>query len=189
MMVALTAMAGGATPQTLSVQPIEAQTGEQTEVVVSLTGGTAMTALQFNLKLPEGLTFGDGDATTGAATDGHTLSVQTLDGGDRLFVLYSMEQKTFGDGELLRIPVTAGSAATTGEGRLYTVRTATAEAVSHGCANAAFTMTVKGGGGDMERVTIDDITRLIQQYLTPGSETTIDEITALISRYLAQQEQ
>jgi len=94
MMVALTAMAGGAMAQTLSVQPIEAQTGEQT-----------------------------------------------------------------------------------------------AEAVSHSCANAAFTMTVKGGGGDMERITIDDITRLIQQYLTPGDETTIDEITALIGRYLAQQEQ
>ena len=51
-MVALAATAGGAQAQTLTVQPTEVQTGEHTELVVNLTGGTAMTALQFNLQLP-----------------------------------------------------------------------------------------------------------------------------------------
>ena len=142
-MMALAAIATCAIAQTLSVQPIEAQTGEQTEVVVSLTGATAMTALQFNLTLPDGVTVNANGATLGAATDGHTLSVQTLDGGDLLFILYSMELKTFKDGELLRIPVTASSEAIAAAGKLYTVRTATAEAVSHACGDATFTVTVK----------------------------------------------
>ena len=142
-MMALAAIATCAIAQTLSVQPIEAQTGEQTEVVVSLTGATAMTALQFNLTLPDGVTVNANGATLGAATDGHTLSVQTLDGGDLLFILYSMELKTFKDGELLRIPVTASSEAIAAAGKLYTVRMATAEAVSHACGDATFTVTVE----------------------------------------------
>ena len=38
--------------QSLSVANIEAQTGEETELVVSLMEGASMTALQFNLALP-----------------------------------------------------------------------------------------------------------------------------------------
>ena len=44
----LTIIAGSASAQSLSVQPIEAKKGGQAELSVSLTGGTAMTALQFN---------------------------------------------------------------------------------------------------------------------------------------------
>ena len=186
MMVALAAMAGSAHAQTLSVQPVEAQTGEQTEMVVSLTGGTAMTALQFNLTLPDGVAIDANGATLGAATDGHTFSVQTLDGGDRLFVLYSMNQNRFKDGELLRIPVTASSEAIAAAGKLYTVRMATAEAVSHACADATFAVKVDGS---TEPIAINDITLLIQQYLTLGSGTTLDEITVLIDRYLKQKAQ
>lgn len=137
---------GSASAQTLSVQDIEVQTGGQTVVVVSLTGGTTMTALQFNLKLPEGISYAQsGDshgAMLGAATDGHTLCVQTLDGGDLLFILYSMDLNCFKDGELLRIPVTAGSRAMTATGKLYTVRTAMTETVSHACGEASFRVTV-----------------------------------------------
>ena len=131
--------------QTLSVKPIEVQTGEQTEIVINLTGGTSMTALQFNLQLPQGVTAAKGNATLGDATNGHTLSIQTLDSGDLLFVLYSLDQVAFADGELLRLPLTAGNEALTDNGRLYTVRTATVDAVSHTCADASFTVTVSDG--------------------------------------------
>ena len=141
--VALLAIVGSASAQSLSVQTIEVQAGEQTEVVVSLTGATAMTALQFNLQLPKGVTANTDGATLGAATNSHTLSVETLDGGNLLFVLYSMDLNTFSDGELLRIPVAVSDEAKTGSGTLYTVRTATPDAVSHQCANAPFTVTVK----------------------------------------------
>ena len=144
-MVALAAIVGGAQAQTLTVQPTEAQTCEQTELVVSLTGGTAMTALQFNLQLPEGVTLDEAAIAKGEAAGGHTLSISTLDGGDRLFVLYSMNLDTFGDGCLLRLPVTAPTEAGTFSGRLYTVRTASVgggEAVSHTAQDAAFTVTV-----------------------------------------------
>ena len=60
---ALMVIVVSASAQTLSVQPIEAQTGGQTELVVSLTGGTSATALQFNLKLPEGMTANANNAT------------------------------------------------------------------------------------------------------------------------------
>ena len=54
--VALLAIAGSATAQSLTVQGLEAKAGEQTTLTVSLSGAAAMTALQFNLTLPEGVT-------------------------------------------------------------------------------------------------------------------------------------
>ena len=141
--IALLTIAGGAMAQNLTVQSVEAKAGEQATLTVSVAGATAMTALQFNLDLPEGVNLSESNATMGAATDGHTLSVQTLENDDRMFVLYSMDLNTFKDGELLRIPVTLDSDAKTGEGKLYTVRTATTDAVSHDCANVSFNITVK----------------------------------------------
>ncbi len=141
-LLALLAMAGSATAQSLTAQGIEAKGGEEATLTVSLSGATGMTALQFNLSLPDGMTITD-DATLGTATNGHSLSVQTLANGDRLFVLYSMDMNTFKDGELMRIPVTIGTDAMTGDGKLYTVRTATAEAVSYTCAETTFAVTVK----------------------------------------------
>ena len=141
--VALLAIVGSATAQTLSVASVEAKKGEQAEIVVSVSGATVMTALQFNMALPEGVAMAGDDATLGAATNSHTLSVQTLNNGDRLIAVYSENLNTFKDGELLRIPVTVGNNATGGEGRLYTVRMATTDAVSHVCKEVTFTVTVK----------------------------------------------
>ena len=150
--LALVAMVGSVSAQTLSVQPIEVQTGEQTEVVVSLTGATAMTALQFNLQLPTGVTATKDGITLGAATDGHAISVKPLYSGDLLFVLYNLEQKTFNDGELLRIPVTVNENAQTGSGQLYTVRTATTDAVSNKCAESSFNITVNNEANGIMKI-------------------------------------
>lgn len=140
---AILLLCGSTTAQTLSVQPIEVQTGEQTEVVVNLTGATTMTALQFNLQLPAGVIATKDGVTLGGAVSDHIINIETLDGGDLLFVLYSMELNTFNDGELLRIPVTVGDNAKTGSGKLYTVRMATTDIESKECADANFTVTVK----------------------------------------------
>ena len=155
--------------QSLSVANIEAQTGEETELVVSLMEGASMTALQFNLALPEGMTMAERDVTLGAATNGHTLNVETLDNGDHLFVLYSMDLNSFKDGELMRIPVKAGSKATS-NGRLYTVRTATAGAVSHKCEETTFNVTVCAAYtlGDVNgdgSVSVTDVTMTISHIL------------------------
>lgn len=143
--IMLAAVVGSMSAQSLSVQPVEVQAGGQTQVVVSLTGGTAATALQFNLRLPEGLTANSNSTTLGAATNGHTLNVETLDSGELLFVLYSMGLNTFNDGVLLSIPVTAGNSSVNDIGQINTVRTASIsgeEAVSHVCNNATFDVTV-----------------------------------------------
>lgn len=142
-LIALLALAGSATAQSLTVQGVEATAGEQATLMVSLSGATSMTALQFNLALPEGVTVAEGTPTLGTATNGHTLNVETLDNGDRLFVLYSMDMNTFRDGELLRIPVNVGSNAESGEGTLYTVRFATTEAVSNAGTDVKFNVTVQ----------------------------------------------
>ncbi len=155
-----------ANAQSLSVANLEAQEGEQTELVISLAQGTAMTALQFNLSLPEGVTLTDCEATLGSAANGHTLSVQTLDNGDHLFILYNMNLNTFKDGELLRIPVKVGSKGTS-NGRLYTIRTATAGAVSHTCADVSFSAKnyelgdVNGDG----KVSVTDVGMMISYIL------------------------
>lgn len=141
--MALATLVVSANAQSLSVANIEAQTGEETALVVSLTEGTSMTALQFNLSLPEGVTLDETAITKGTAASGHTLEVRPLTNGDRLFVLYHKENTPLANGELLRLPVTVGSEAGTFGGKLYTVRTATADAVSHKAAEANFSVTVK----------------------------------------------
>lgn len=132
-----------ATAQQLSVQSIEASVNGQAELVFAAANATSMTALQFKLSLPEGVILANNNATQGTATNGHTLDVETLDNGDYLFILYSMDLNTFKDGELLRIPVTIGSNAKSGEGCLYTVRFSTTEAVSSDGSNSSFTLKIQ----------------------------------------------
>ena len=71
--IALLAIAGCAMAQEITLQP------SGTELIVNANNLTSMTALQFNLELPEGVTLADVDATLGSATDGHTLCIETLD--------------------------------------------------------------------------------------------------------------
>ena len=142
--------------QSLSVQNIEAQTGEETQLVVSLSEGTSMTALQFNLSLPKGVSLknnsGTYGTTLGEATDGHTLSIEPLASGDLLFILYSMDLKSFGNGEILRLPITAGSEAGEFSGSLTTFRTATVDAMSHAGNGATFQITVKDSATGVDAI-------------------------------------
>ncbi len=119
-LLALAAIVGSANAQNLS---FEVQANEAT---VNISGATNMTALQFCLQLPAGVTIDTSNATLGSATDGHTLCTEKLDNGDLLFILYSMDLNTFKDGELLRFPVAAS-----GEVKLYTIRYADTDAVSY----------------------------------------------------------
>ena len=117
---ALAAIVGSANAQNLSFEV------KANEATMNISGATDMTALQFCLQLPEGVTIDTSNATLGSATDGHTLCIETLDNGDCLFILYSMDLNTFKDGELLRFPVAAS-----GEVKLYTIRYADTDAVSY----------------------------------------------------------
>lgn len=141
--VALVAIAGSATAQTLSITSIEANVGEQAELVVCASDMSNVTALQFNLVLPEGFTLHENAITKGEAASGHTLSVQSLDNGGHLFVLYHADLKLIGDGVLLRLPITVGQKTGIYDRYLYIVRTATVDAVSLACPNATFSITVK----------------------------------------------
>ena len=105
----------------ISIQPSD------TELIVNANNLTSMTALQFNLELPNGTSITN-DATLGTATDEHTLCIETLDNGDQLFILYSMNLNTFKDGELLRIPININGE---GTAKLYNVRFADTDAVSY----------------------------------------------------------
>ena len=81
-----------------------------------------------------------------------------------------MDLKPFKDGELIRIPVTAGSTEATANGKLYKVRTASADAVSHTCEDATFSATVSGAYklGDANgdgTVSVTDVTMTISHIL------------------------
>ncbi|MBR4187473.1 MAG: hypothetical protein IKQ85_03270 [Bacteroidaceae bacterium] len=115
-------MSFGATAQNLS---FEAMANEAT---VNISGATGMTALQFCLQLPAGVTIDTSNATMGEATSSHTLCIETLDNGDLLFILYSMNLNTFKDGEVLRIPININGE---GTARLYNIRFADTDAVSY----------------------------------------------------------
>ena len=140
--LALTAIAVVASAQTLSVQGIEAKTGEQKMLTVSLSGAASATALQFNLSLPANMTINEGGCALGNAATNHTLSVNKMNNGDYLFVMYSMDFTALVDGTLLTIPVTIGNDAATGNGNLNTVRSAKSDAVSHQHENVSFTINV-----------------------------------------------
>ncbi|MBR2153951.1 MAG: dockerin type I repeat-containing protein [Bacteroidaceae bacterium] len=131
------------TAQTLSVAPVEADLGGKTELVVSGSSISAMTALQFNLTFPEGVTLDETKITKSSRVSGHELVTRTLADGSRLFVLYNMNKALLADGELLRLPVSVGGETGTLEGGLTKVRTATTEAVSHAAGDVAFTVTIK----------------------------------------------
>jgi len=143
--VALLAIAGGATAQTLSVASVEATAGEQKTLTVSLSDAASATAMQFNLSLPANVTINESGCALGNTAENHTLSVNKMDNGNYLFVMYSMDFTALTDGTLLTIPVTIGNGALTGNGNLYTIRTANAEAVSHTSADATFGVKVAGG--------------------------------------------
>ena len=115
-------MSFGATAQNLSFEV------KANEATMNISGATGMTALQFCLQLPAGVTIDTSNATLGSATDGHTLCVETLDSGDLLFILYSMNLNTFKDGEVLRIPININGE---GTAKLYNVRFADTDAVSY----------------------------------------------------------
>ena len=68
-----------------------------------------------------------------------------MDSGNYLFVMYSMDFSSLTDGTLLTIPVTIGNGATTGSGKLYTIRSANSEAVSKTSSDATFSVKVTNG--------------------------------------------
>ena len=154
--VALWAIVSSATAQTLSVASIEATTGEQAELVVSASGMSGVTALQFNLALPQGVTLNENAITKGSAVSSHELKVEKLVNGDRLFVLYNMDLGLVNNGTLLKLPITVGQQTGSFSGSLSTIRTATTGAVSHECANATFNITVKAAEEQSVTITADN---------------------------------
>ena len=141
----LTAIAVATNAQTLSVRTIEANVGEQATLTVSLSNVEAATALQFNLSLPANVTVNESGCALGNAAPSHTLSVNKMDNGDYLFIMYNMNFTALTDGTLLTIPVTIGNGATTGNGKLYTIRTANAEAVCKTSSDATFSVKITNG--------------------------------------------
>ena len=139
-------MVGTAAAQSLSVADLEVKPNGNALIEVNISAAAEMTALQFNLSLPNGLL--DLDSSngygfiSGGAVKGHTVNVLPLESGDYLVVLYNMNKTTFGDGVLLSISVVAGENAGTVSGSLYNVRMSTADAVSYKCEDASFKVTV-----------------------------------------------
>ena len=140
--IALMAIVGSATGQTISVEPIEVEVGAQATLSVGVSGLSDVTALQFNLQLPDGFVLDESAVEKSSAASGHELAIRPLSNGSRFFVLYNMDKVIIGNGELLRLPITAGNEAVTANGKIYNVRTATPDAVSHAGASASFQITV-----------------------------------------------
>ena len=135
-------VAGNATAQSLSVTDIDVFRKRESTIHVNISDAETMTALQFNLSLPSGVTLAENEIHYGIAGYGCEMTTQPLENGDYLVVLYNMYQKTFRDGTLVIIPIVAGENGGTTTGSLYNVRMATTDAVSHKCDDASFKVTV-----------------------------------------------
>ena len=152
--IVLVTMFTGSCAQNLSVRDIEAVTGTSLSegLVICTEGLVGMTALQFNLSLPKGITLDENRCSIGKENANHELVIRPLANGDYLFVFYSMDKALIADGELMRIGVRTGSTAIISNGELYNVRVATTDAVSHVRANSSFAVKVT----DHVIVTADD---------------------------------
>jgi hypothetical protein len=149
--VALITIVSNTFAQTLSIAPVEANVGEQAELVVSAIGMGSVTAfgmirataLQFNIAMPQGVTLNESALVKEKAAYGHTLSVQKINNGDYLIVFYHMDLGILGNGALLRLPVTVGQQAGIFYGNLNTIRSATEDAMSVTSEDVTFSITVK----------------------------------------------
>ena len=141
---ALLLLVGGAMAQVITEADVQTTVVGSARIRVNIADATDVTALQMNVSLPEGFNFVEdsenhGIVLSGAAND-HTISVNPLASGDLLVVIYSMTLDTFSDGTLMSIPVVVANGAASGEGRLYAVRTSTADAVSSTSEDVTFVM-------------------------------------------------
>lgn len=132
------------------------QPREDIVVNVNISDATEITALQFNLSLPSGMSLlGDNNVNPmfcGDAVKGHTVNVLPLESGDYLVVLYNMYNTTFSDGVLLNIPVVACENGGTFSGSIYNIRMSTVDAVSHKCEDVSFKVTVNAPETGAENV-------------------------------------
>lgn len=152
LLLAFVLMSSSTFAQKLSVESIEAKAGEQATMRVNISQPSETTVLQFCLQLPAGVTVNESGCAVGTAAANHTLSVNRMDSGDYLFVFYNLDFQQFTGGTLLTIPVTMAADAKTGNGTLYTVRSAKQDAVSRQLAASDFTITVKGEATRIESV-------------------------------------
>ena len=152
LIVALSTIAVSATAQTLSVSSIETELGAQTEIVVNVEGASEMTALQFTLNLPDGVSLsylkGNCGMYLGDATDEHVMSVSPLSDGGRFIMIYSTDLNTFSDGVLLRIPVKMPAEVCSENGSFSDICFSTVNADSRECSDVKFTAVVGENGED-----------------------------------------
>ena len=121
--------------QTITMQELEYSSsvlGHKT-ITVKIADAAETTAVQMNLSLPEGYALTEEGIALSDASNDHIISVSPLASGDYLIVVYSLSQSTFKDGTLLVIPLSVDANAKNDEAVLHTMRTSTADAVSHVC--------------------------------------------------------
>lgn len=147
---------GAATAQTISISDIEVKPGKITSINPEISGMSNMTALQFNLSLPDGFSFYEGQ--TGGAISvsgiktGHEMKVLSLENGDYMIVLYNFVLNTFNDNVSFSITLKASEDSGIKEGRIYNVRMSTVDAVSHICEGVSFKAAV---GKPINGITLD----------------------------------
>ena len=139
---ALSLMVSTAVAQTISFSDFEARPGRNKTVEFSVLGVNEMTALQFNLSLPEGFSLsedGEGENLNASGVKtGHEQKVLLLENGDYLVVLYNMYLNTFSDNVSFTMTLKTSEDCGVKEGRIYNVRMATVDAVSHICEGVSF---------------------------------------------------
>ena len=139
----LSLMISGAMAQKLTVDEFYTE-GWDEWVIVNIEDATEMTALQFNLSLPEGFTLHEKYILRGYVAPGFIMNTSILESGDLFVVFYNFTQEAFRNkGVVLHFPVSVAEDAVTGEARIYNVRAATADAVSHTLSDVTFAMNIE----------------------------------------------
>ena len=173
-------IAANTTAQTITVSDYEAGAGWNETIKVNISDASEITAVQFNLSLPEGVVLDEGwleqrghQVFLGNAANGHSLAVKPLTSGDLLIVVYGLNLQTFNDGTLVEIMTMATDDVTTSNGRLYNVRTATVAAESKSLSDVKFTAVVETPVVEVAGITLDQTAATLTEGKTLTLKATV----------------
>ncbi len=157
---------------TVSVPDVEITAGGSTDLVINMeTDVTSFTAYQMSLYLPDGVTVqkkANGKYAYTFNADRHngefSFSVKDATDGSILITCYSADKDiiTGTSGELLRLPIEVASTATAAslQGSIRNFEFTDTGTQAYNAADASFTVTITGGGGEEPTGFITSLTEL-----------------------------
>ena len=152
--------------------------GSKTELSISLKNEDAITAAEFYLQLPEGISL-DKVSVNGNRSDGHQVTSQLNDDGYYHVVCYSSQNNALkeSDGELFSMTLSCASDVTVGTYQANVVNILMKDTDKHNITQPNFTISIEvpdlqlGDANEDSSIDIGDIVEVVDRIMQRPSET------------------